>query len=151
MFNHRFAQHFGCWCGLQRLQHPAEFESAVLNASDSNFVLVWNLNTRLKKYTMHCNAIYSTKTLYFYLCTVQTLSLVVIWSKGLVQIKAWVPLWCLIDNNFTLINYSTNYTSKADGGGGGDFFLACEDFWRMLDHSFSTCAFFSSFFFWSGD
>ena len=35
-----------------------------------------------------------------------------------------------------------------DGGGGG-FFLACEDFARMFDNSFPACAFF--FFFFSGD
>ena len=32
------------------------------------------------------------------------------------------------------------------GGGGGGFSFACEDFGRMLDKSFSACAFFFSFF-----
>ena len=29
--------------------------------------------------------------------------------------------------------------------GGGGFFLACEDFGRMFDHSFSVCTFFFFF------
>ena len=29
-------------------------------------------------------------------------------------------------------------------GGGGGFFLVYEDFWRMFDSSFPTCAFFFS-------
>ena len=32
------------------------------------------------------------------------------------------------------------------GSGGGGFFLACEDFGRMFDHSFPACTFFSFFF-----
>ena len=32
------------------------------------------------------------------------------------------------------------------GGGSGGFFLACEDFGRMFDHSFPACAFFFFFF-----
>ena len=31
-------------------------------------------------------------------------------------------------------------------GGGGSFFLACEDFGRMFNHSFPICAFFLFFF-----
>ena len=31
------------------------------------------------------------------------------------------------------------------GGGSGGFFLACEDFGRMFDHSFPACAFFFFF------
>ena len=33
------------------------------------------------------------------------------------------------------------------GGGGGSYFLACEDLWRMFDHSFPACAFFFLLFF----
>ena len=33
------------------------------------------------------------------------------------------------------------------GSGGGGFFLACEDFGRMFDHSFPACVFFWFFFF----
>ena len=29
----------------------------------------------------------------------------------------------------------------------GGFFLACEEFWRMFDHSFPACALFFFFFF----
>ena len=39
------------------------------------------------------------------------------------------------------------YISQLDTcGGGGGFFLACEDFERMFDHSFLAWAFFLSFF-----
>ena len=34
---------------------------------------------------------------------------------------------------------------RADGGGGG-FFLVCEDFEKMFDHLFPACAFFFFFF-----
>ena len=48
-----------------------------------HYVLVWKPNeAKLKKYTMHCTVVYSTKTLYYYLSTIQTLSLTIILSKS---------------------------------------------------------------------
>ena len=44
-----------------------------------NSTLVWNPNrAKLKKYTIHCTAVYSNQTLYYYLSTIQTLSVVII-------------------------------------------------------------------------
>ena len=33
-------------------------------------------------------------------------------------------------------------TTASTTGGGGGFFLACKDFGRMFDHSFTACAFY---------
>ena len=39
--------------------------------------------------------------------------------------------------------YHKHKIQEIGGGGGfGGFFLACQDFWRMLDHSFPACTFF---------
>ena len=44
------------------------------------------------------------------------------------------------NNNATIT--AAPVTTSATAGGGGSF-LECEDFWRMFDHLFPACAFFS--------
>ena len=46
-------------------------------------MLVWKpKGAKLRKYVMHCTAVCSTKTLYYYLSTIQTLLLAIILSKS---------------------------------------------------------------------